>query len=158
MTEPQQIKADLVPYSEEYGEKVRGWIESEETYLLVCRGRNFPPPDDIVKSWQRDGVRSYLLFSEGKPVAYGELWERPNELAVEIGHLLVDQYKRFEGVGSKMLELLYNRAAARSDVAKVIARIFNENEPMLGSLLKSGFEISATNSYSDGLRLVKMIK
>lgn len=157
MSEPTHIKADLVPFSDEYIETVRSWIDDEETYLHVCRGKEFPPPENVVKSWQRSGVTSYLLFSGGKPVAYGELWNRPNDLAKEIGHLLVAPSHRYQGFGTKLLELLINRAATRSDVAKVIARLFHEDEIILSSLMKAGFEISGTNTYTDGLRLVKMI-
>ena len=103
MTEPTRVKADIVPYTAEYSQVVRSWIDSEETYLHLCRSREFPPADDIVDSWQRQKVASYLLFSEGMPVAYGEIWDRRVERAVEIAHLIVDNTRRSRGYGTKML-------------------------------------------------------
>ncbi len=113
MDDSTQIKADLIPYTAEYSGIVRSWIESEETYRMVCRGISFPPPDDIVDSWPRKGVSSYLLISDRKPVAYGELWDRRTENAIELAHIIVDTYQRSRGYGTKLLRLLYNRAAPR---------------------------------------------
>ncbi|MCK4574646.1 MAG: GNAT family N-acetyltransferase [candidate division Zixibacteria bacterium] len=158
MSEPTQVKADLIPYTDEYADMVRGWIDSEETYQFVCRGKNFPPPDELVKSWQREGIASFLLFADRKPVAYGELWNRPKELAVEIAHVLVNPYSRSQGLGTKMVNLLYARGAARPDVAKVLANVYNENEFGLACLLKAGFELVSTTNFGGGLRVVKMVR
>jgi RimJ/RimL family protein N-acetyltransferase len=153
-----RVKADIVPYRAEYSRVVLSWIDSEETYRSLCRSADFPPPDDLIDSWQREGMSSYLLFSEGKPVAYGELWEKPMERAMEIVHLLVDPYKRSRGFGTKMLELLCQRAAQRPNVVKVILNLFNGDEVALGCYLKAGFELVGTTTFAAGLRMVKMVK
>lgn len=158
MTDPARIKADLVPYTEEYSSVVRSWIDTEETYRLVCRGSNFPPPDDIVDSWQREGIASYLLFWNRKPVAYGELWDRSGEQAMEINHLLVDRYQRSQGYGTKLLELLYDRASGRSGIAKVLLNLYHDSEEALGCFLKGGFEIAGTATHVEGLKLVRWVK
>ena len=69
MTEPTSAKADIVPYTAEFSAVVRSWIDSDETLYYLCRSREFPPSDDLVDSWQRPDVTSFLLFSERKPVA-----------------------------------------------------------------------------------------
>ena len=158
MVKPLEIKADLIPYSEEYGEYVRKWIETEETFQFVCRGKDFPPPENIITTWQRSTVKSYLLIDSGKPVAYGELWRREDEMAYEIGHLLVDQYKRGEGYGTKLVELLYQRAASQPEIAKIIIKLFHENPIALGCFMKVGFEITSTTSYTAGLRMIRFVK
>lgn len=158
MTDPARIKADLVPYSEEYSSVVRSWIDTEETYRMVCRGTNFPPPDDVVDSWQREGVTSYLLFWSRKPVAYGELWDRSGEQATEINHLLVDNYQRSRGYGTKLLELLFDRAAARPGIARVMLNLYHDSEEALGCFLKAGFEIAGTATHIEGLKLVRWVK
>lgn len=158
MSEPVHIKADLIPYAEEYADIVRSWIDTEETFQFVCRGKNFPPAEDIVKTWQREGVSSWLLFADRKPIAYGELWNRPKDMAVEIAHVLVSPYARYRGYGTKLLGLLYAQAAARSDVAKVLANLFNEDEIALGCLMKSGFELISTTQFGGGLRMVRMVR
>jgi len=155
--EPTQAKADLIPNAGDYDDVVRSWIESEETLAFVCRQKKYPPEENIVKTWQRQGVVSYLLFSEGKPVAYGELWNRPMEMAVEIAHVLLDPYKRSRGFGTKIVTLLYNRAAARTDIAKVIVNIYGENEIALGCFIKAGFELVSRTPIDSGLRMVRMV-
>ena len=79
MTGPISIKADIIPYAEEYAQVVRSWIDSDETLFNVCRGKEFPPAEDIIDGWQREDVTSYILLADRKPVAYGELWARSNE-------------------------------------------------------------------------------
>ncbi len=158
MNQPTRVKADIVPYTAEYSRVVLSWIDSEETYRNLCRGTEFPPADDLVDSWQRDGVTSYLLFASGKSVAYGELWERPLELAVEIAHLIVAPFKRSQGYGTKMLELLYQRAAQRQNVAKVILNFSSGDEVALGCYLKAGFELVSTTDYAAGLRMERVVK
>ena len=158
MVKPIVIKADLVPYSDEYEEYIRKWIDCEETFNFVCRGKDFPPSDSIIKSWQRPSVKSYLLIDSGKPVAYGELWRREEEMAIEIGHVMVEPFKRSMGYGTKIIELLYQRAASRSDIAKVIIKLFNENPIALGCFMKAQFEITGTTSYTSGLRMIRFVK
>lgn len=157
MIERTQAKADIVPFTLEYAQVVRSWIDSEETYSNLCRGKDYPPHDDIVESWQRDSVSSYILLSQRKPVAYGELFNRPLEMAVEITHLIVDNSKRSEGYGVKMLNLLYNRATTRANVAKVVLNLYGDCEITLGCYLKAGFIIEATSSYTVGFRLARMV-
>ena len=158
MTEPISIRADIVPYAEEYSPVVRSWIDSEETLFNVCRGREFPPAEDIVESWQRDEVSSYVMLAERKPVAYGELWTRSNERAVEICHLIVDPMKRSRGFGTKMLELLYQRGADRQNIIKVMINLYGENDEALGCYVKAGFELVGTTTHTMGLRMVRIVK
>ncbi len=158
MSEPIHAKADIVPFTKQYSAKVSSWIDSGETLYDVCRGKDFPPPQDIVDTWQRKEVSSYLLFRSGKPVAYAELWNRPNELAVEVAHLVVDPALRDQGFGTRMVNLLYEQAAARADVAKVMINMYNENPAALGCFLKADFELTGTTSYTQGLRLIRMVR
>ena len=158
MSEPTRVKADLIPYTPDFSSVVRSWIESPETFANVCRGRtDFPPAEDIVDTWQRDGVTSYLLTVDRKPVAYGELWARPTELAVEITHLMVDPFKRSSGYGTHMLKLLFERASERNAVHKVIIFLTGENEEALGCYLKSGFELVGTTQAVAGLKMVRYV-
>ena len=158
MDDSTQIKADLIPYAAEYSGIVRSWIESEETYRMVCRGINFPPPDDIVDSWQRKGVSSYLLISDRKPVAYGELWDRRTENAIELAHIIVETYQRSRGYGTKLLRLLYNRAESRPGVSRVLINLYHDSSEVLGCYLKAGFELAGTATHIEGLKLVRPVK
>lgn len=157
MSSTPSAKADIVPFTKEYSATVRQWIDSPEVLHDVCRGKDFPPAQDIIDTWQRKEVSSYLLMASGKPVAYAELWNRANELAVEIAHLLVDPAKRGQGYGTRLAHLLFEQGAARPEVAKVIAYLYNENSAALGCLLKAEFELAGTTSYTQGLRIVRIV-
>lgn len=157
MSDLPKVKADIIPYSPEYSRDVRSWINCAETYKAVCRGTEYPPPEDIVDSWQRSEVSSYLLFASGKPIAYAELWERKMDLAIEIAHLIVDPSKRSQGFGTKMAQLMYERGCQKKNVIKVLVSLFGESTDALGCFTKAGFEIIGTANYTSGLKLVKMI-
>lgn len=153
-----RLKADLVPYTEEYSSVVRSWLDSEETYYDVCKGTQFPPPEDVVYGWQRNNVVSMIMLSESKPIAYGELWARPAELAVELSHLLVDPVRRSEGFGTSLVEQLFQRAAQRPGVAKVLVNLYSDSEHALGCYLKSGFQLMGTTKHLPGLRMIRLAK
>jgi ribosomal protein S18 acetylase RimI-like enzyme len=157
LADPTHVKADLIPFTAEYSQLVRSWLDSPDTLHDVTRGKEFPPADDIVDSWQRDGVTSYLLSADRSPVAYGELWARKLERAVEIAHLVVDNGKRSRGYGTKMLELLYDRAASRPDVTKVLINLYTENTEALGCFLKARFEIIGTSQHTQGLQMIRTV-
>ena len=158
MSESIQVKADIIGYTCEYSSTVRSWIESEETYHSLCRARGFPPPENVVETWQRPGVSSYLLLSDRKPVAYGELWDKPQSMAVEVAHLLVDPARRSLGYGTKMLQLLFDRAAGRRGVSQVLINLFGGTEEALNCYLKAGFELTGTSPHAEGLKMVRIVE
>lgn len=158
VTDPTRVKADLIPFRDEYTRDVLSWLDSEETLWAVCRSKEYPPSEDLVRGWQRKGVASFILMSENKPVAYAELWNRPLETAMEITHLVVAPSKRGMGYGTKMLELLFDRAAQRSDIAKVVLSLYDENEVALGCYLKAGFELAGMSQHITGFRMVRMVR
>ena len=158
MGESTQAKADIIPYAGDHSTRVRSWIDSAGTYEALCRGIEFPPPPDIVDSWQRAGVRAYLLTAHNQPVAYAELVTRQHEQALEIGHLLVDPRQRSRGYGTRMLQLLYERAATTPGVARVLLNLYHQDPEALGCFLKAGFEIVGTASHVEGLRMMRIVK
>lgn len=158
MTEPTHAHADIVPYAAEHSARVRSWIDSEETYRNVCQGVDYPPPDDLVDSWQRVDIASYILLANRQPVAYAELWDRPVEQAAEIGHLIVDPYKRSRGYGSLMLDLVFRRAVQRHRVRRAMLHLFGGDEVVLGCYLKAGFELVGTTTAGGGLKMIREVK
>lgn len=156
--EPIEIKADLIPYADEYAELIHTWIDSEETFRFVTRGVGYPPSAEVVKTWQRDEISSYILFSNRKPIAYGELWTRSNELAIEIAHLIVDPIHRGEGYGVKFINLLYDRVVAKGNIIKVTAVVHHDNDLALNCFIKAGFELAGTTKFTKSLKMIKLIK
>lgn len=158
MDQQKTIKADLIPFSDTYSELVRSWIDSEDCYYSLCLGKGYPPPPDIIDSWQKDGVKSYLMYLENKPVAYAEFWEKPFDLAVEISHLLVDNSRRSKGYGTRMLQLMFDKATERNDIASVHLNLFVQNKAALNCYLKAGFELVGAANYATGLKMIRMLK
>jgi RimJ/RimL family protein N-acetyltransferase len=158
MTEQKIIKADLIPYTSMYSDLVRSWIDSEECHYSLCLGKGFPPPHDIVESWQKEGIKSYLMYFENKPVAYAEFWDKPFDLAVEIAHLLVEPARRSQGYGTRMLELMFDKATERNDIASVHLNLFVQNKAALNCYLKAGFELVGAANYATGLKMIRMLK
>ncbi|MFQ5498083.1 MAG: GNAT family N-acetyltransferase [Candidatus Zixiibacteriota bacterium] len=149
--------ADIIPYNADYAQAVRSWIDSKMTLYNVSRGTDFPPAQDVVESWQRTDVSSFLLISAGLPVAYAELWRRPLEVALEIAHLLVSPEHRLSGFGTTMLKLLCDRASGKSRVERVLVNLYNENEAALACFLKAGFELTGTSAHVKGLRMMRVL-
>ena len=158
MSNSKTIKADLVPFNLHFDALVLSWIDSEKCYYDLCLGKGFPPPIDLVDSWQKEGVKSYLMYAQGEPVSYGEFWERPFELAVEIAHLLVDPAKRSQGYGTRMVELMFDKACERTDIASVHLNLFVQSKAALNCYLKAGFELVSAANYATGLKMIRMLK
>jgi len=158
MSNQKTIKADLVPFANNQAELVHSWIDSEKCYYDICLGKGYPPPIDLVESWQKEGVKAFLMYAQSQPVAYAEFWERPFELAVEIAHLIVDPAKRFKGYGTRMVELMFEKACERTDIASVHLNLFVQSKAALNCYLKAGFELVGAANYATGLKMIRMLK
>ena len=152
------IKADIIPYNSGHSSLVHSWIDDEKCYYNLCLGKGYPPPEDLVDSWQRNAVKSYLIVTGGEPVAYGELWDKPFEMAVEIAHLLVDPARRSLGYGTRMIELLFELASQRKALASVHLNLFVDSKEALNCYLSAGFELVGAANYTTGLKMIRMIK
>jgi L-amino acid N-acyltransferase YncA len=56
-----------------------------------------------------------------------------------------------------MLRLLYERAAERQGVHKVLIFLTGENEEALGCYLKAGFELLGTTQAVAGLKMIRYV-
>ncbi|MFH2049846.1 MAG: GNAT family N-acetyltransferase [bacterium] len=157
MSDSYKVKADLIPYAAEFDKAVCSWIDSEQTLFDLCRSKDYPPSEDIIGTWQREDISAYLLISENKPVAYGELWLRKMEREIEITHLLVDPFKRSRGLGTKMVGLLYERASQYPGIVKVVIHLHSDNEDALSCYLNAGFELVGTTMGLPGLRMIRIV-
>ena len=158
MADSKAIKADIIPYNSGHSSLVHSRIDNEKCHYNLCLGRGFPPPENLVDSWQRDTVKTYLMVTGSDPVAYGELWSKPFEMAVEIAHLLVDPARRSMGYGTRMIELLFELASQRKELASVHLNLFVDSKEALNCYLSAGFELVGAANYTTGLKMVRMIK
>ena len=63
-----------------------------------------------------------------------------------------------KGFGTKMLQLLFQRASERQGIVKVVINLYGENEEALGCYLNAGFELLGTTTHTMGLRMVRLVK
>lgn len=148
--------ADIISYTNSYSAVVRGWIDSERTYRRLGGRGDWPCSDEVIIGRQINDMRAYLLIDRQKPVAYAELWPKPQQLAVEVRWLLVDPTKRNKGFGSQLLERLWLRVSAKRGIARVVIMLEGDNREALGCYLRAGFSISGTTG-APGLTLHRMV-
>lgn len=158
MSDQSRVKADIVPYTADYARTVHSWIDSRETAANLELTVDYPPGDDVIETWQEENMVSYLLMSGAGPVAYGELWYRPAELAMQVRRLLVAPRYRDNGFGCKMLLLLCEIAGRRKEVAKVYLTVNWDNRTALGCYLKAGFTVAGTTHDKPGLYLTRLVE
>ena len=58
----------------------------------------------------------------------------------------------------RLVQQLYDRAAARGSVTKVLVNLYSDNTIALGCYVKAGFELISTAIYTVGLRLVRLVQ
>lgn len=148
--------ADIISFTEAYSALVRSWVDSERTYRQLGGRGDWPPSDELITGRQTNQMDAYVLVADRRPVAYAELWPQPQQMALEVRWLLVDPQRRDEGFGSKMLEMLWQRASNRRGIARLVITLEGENREALGCYLRAGFSISGTTG-SPGLTLHRLV-
>ena len=67
-----------------------------------------------------------MLFREGRPVAYGELWVETDDDEAELAHLVVDPALRRQGLG-RTLTVHLVAAAREKGLANIVLRVDPDN-------------------------------
>jgi RimJ/RimL family protein N-acetyltransferase len=78
-------------------------------------------------------------------------------MAVEIAHVLVNPTKRWQGYGSTMIRLLFDRASRRPGILKVVINLHADNPEFLNSCANAGFELVGTPAGVAGLRMMRVV-
>ena len=96
------------------------------------------PTSQTFAEWHADpDVEAYLL-SDGRPVAYGELWVSTTEDEVELGRLIVAPDQRRRGVGRTLVTRLVHEARGLG-VSTAWVRVVPENVAALRCYQGAGF-------------------
>jgi ribosomal protein S18 acetylase RimI-like enzyme len=72
------------------------------------------------------------------PLAYGEIWEDPDEDEAELARLIVDPAQRGRGIGHALATALLAEARRLGGV-DVCLRVVPDNEPALRAYAAAGF-------------------
>jgi RimJ/RimL family protein N-acetyltransferase len=57
-----------------------------------------------------------------------------------------------------MLHLMYERAAERKGIVKVVLNLYSDNPVALGCYLKAGFELTGAATHTMGLKMMRVVK
>lgn len=97
------------------------------------------PPAAITRWWLHPDVAPWLLVDpEDVPVAYGEIWDDPEQDEVELARLIVDPHRRRQGVGRRLVDRLLEEAG-HSGRADCFLRVVPDNAAALALYRTSGF-------------------
>ena len=102
---------------------IADWALAQEQPVLELAGAQ-PFAVTVVSSWwNRQGVEPLLLVNQsGEPVAYGEVWNSPEEDESELAHLLFDPQRTSGDVYRRLLDGLVDRAR-KDGRARCILRV-----------------------------------
>ena len=109
-------------------------------------------------TWQSKEMSSFILVAGNDAVAYGELHINPLEMSEEVERLLVAPSRRGQGLGSRLLEEMYQVACRRRGVARVTACLDGDSAGALGCFLKAGFALESSGLEVKGLKLARVVQ
>ncbi|WP_440067795.1 GNAT family N-acetyltransferase [Streptosporangium sp. OZ121] len=130
---------DLLPFAAAHATTVAGWPASPREVAMWCGRHEFPLPARVVTDWQQgEDVRSHMLFAQGDPLGYGELWVDTEEGEIELARIIVAPGVRGRGIGR---ELVRGLAALARDAgyANVFMRVHPDNDRALRCYRGAGF-------------------
>ncbi|WP_436758716.1 GNAT family N-acetyltransferase [Streptosporangium sp. V21-05] len=130
---------DLLPFDTAHASTVAGWPASPREVEMWCGRHEFPLPARVVADWQLgEDVRSHMLFADGDPLGYGELWVDPEEGEIELARIIVAPGARGAGIGRHLVRGL--AALARdTGYADVFMRVHPDNDRALRCYRGAGF-------------------
>jgi ribosomal protein S18 acetylase RimI-like enzyme len=132
---------DLVEFDGKYAAAVAEWPTSAAESLHWCGRSEFPVVPDVIAAWSiPEDARTYLLFDDGEPVGYGELWLDSDENEVELARLIVAPDRRSQGVGRKLVQGLTGLAQQQPCAGVIFLRVHPDNSRAAKVYLAAGFQ------------------
>ena len=134
-----QPRAWLRPFDPGAGPRVLGWVTSDEEARRWASLPARPADAAIFERWHAEpGVRAYLLLQNDEPVAYGDIWEDPDENEAELARLIVNPELRGLGLG-RMLATALASESRRLGWSDVWLRVDPDNAPARRCYAAAGF-------------------
>jgi ribosomal protein S18 acetylase RimI-like enzyme len=129
---------DLKPFDPAYAAVVASWGGSAREVSMWCGLREYPVPASAVLGWQTDEVASHLLFVDGEPLGYGELWFDDEEDEIELARIIVAPDVRGRGIGRELVRRLTDVALA-TEYSDIFMRVHPDNTPALRCYQRASF-------------------
>jgi [ribosomal protein S18]-alanine N-acetyltransferase len=129
----------IQPFTATHAALVASWARSADEAVKWAAVQTFPVSAQTVVDWQdADDVRAHLLWADGVPVGYGELWLDTEEDEVELARIIVAPELRGTGLGQVLVRALVSRAVT-AGYQDVFMRVHPDNAAALGSYRAAGF-------------------
>lgn len=95
----------------------------------------------VVSSWwNRPGVQPLLLVDEvGEPVAYGEVWDNPEQDESELAHLLINPQRHSAGIYGCLVDGLVDRARVNGR-SRCLVRVPHGSDEVVKTSRNVGFQ------------------
>jgi ribosomal protein S18 acetylase RimI-like enzyme len=129
---------DLKPFDPAYAAVVAGWGGSPREVSMWCGLRECPVPASAVLGWQAGDVAGHLLFADGEPVGYGELWFDDEEDEIELARIIVAPAARGQGIGRELVRRLTDVALATA-YPDIFMRVHPDNTAALRCYQRASF-------------------
>ena len=130
----------LLEFRESYTREVVRWATSiKEVRLWAGSASGWPVDVSVFRRWHADpDVKPDVLWNEGVPVGYGEVWIDEAEQEVELAHIVVRPASRGRDVGRRFVRLLLEQASLWG-LPDAFVRVVPDNSVALACYRAAGF-------------------
>jgi [ribosomal protein S18]-alanine N-acetyltransferase len=130
----------LLEFRDAHAREIAGWATAFDEVRRWAGGEaGWPFDASAFRRWHADpDVRPYVLCVGDALVGYGEVWVDEAEREVELGRIIVDPAGRGQGVGSRLVRLLLEKAS-HSGYPYAFVRVVPDNRAAIACYRGAGF-------------------
>jgi len=148
----------LRPFKKCDADTVISWIKSEKIFRYWCADRFESYPitgDDLIAQYEdlayNGDIFHFVAYDENGLIGHFNIRypDKDDINTVRLGYVIVDDKRRGQGLGKKMIELALDYAVSFMKARKVTIGVFDNNPSALYCYLNAGFvDTGVTESYS----------
>lgn len=121
-----------------YAENIRQWVLSHDEAAAWAATTLQQIGVEAFARWHaHPDIHPSLLMRDGVPIGYGEVWDEPEDEAVELARLIIAPLYRGRGNGRILVEMLCASVAAK--VKRAFLRLRPDNMAALRCYERCGF-------------------
>lgn len=133
------MSVELIAFDPGHATLVASWATSAAELDRWAARRDHPLDPAVFATWHADpDVHAWMLLDDDEPVAYGEVWNDPEEGEAELARLIVDPARRGRGIGRLLVGALATRVAD-AGFDEVWVRVVPDNAPAIACYSGAGF-------------------
>lgn len=137
----------LRPYKETDGPMVVKWLKDEKSFYQWSAGRlgTYPPGENLLNEYKKDiesndSIYQFVACEDSVPVGYLIMrYPEEDRRKLRFGFVVVDNERRGQGIGCRMLESALVYAFDVLRVEKVTIGVFENNPQAYSCYIRAGF-------------------